>query len=149
MPALAIVNNYKYYNKNYYQQEKKRAKRACIKWVIGCHFFFSLLEICFAFAPTVPLRSRGFQRGVCPFGCSGRFGNPIKRVSDGSFPYFCPHRNRVPTRHECIYSDSFFANSASSSSLKNSIVSVPLPLPEGFICTFLCISFLRESSTSL
>ena len=31
---------------------------------------------------------------------TGRFGNPIGRVSDGSFPYFCPYRNRVPARHE-------------------------------------------------
>ncbi len=30
---------------------------------------------------------------------TGRFGNPIGRVSDGSFPYFCPYRNRVPARH--------------------------------------------------
>ncbi len=31
---------------------------------------------------------------------TGRFGNPIGRVSEGSFPYFCPYRNRVPARHE-------------------------------------------------
>ena len=31
---------------------------------------------------------------------TGRFGNPIGRVSDGSFPYFCTDRNRVPARHE-------------------------------------------------
>ena len=31
---------------------------------------------------------------------TGRFGNPIGRVSDGSFPYFCPYRNRVPARQE-------------------------------------------------
>ncbi|HBJ10404.1 MAG TPA: hypothetical protein DDY61_01580, partial [Ruminococcaceae bacterium] len=31
---------------------------------------------------------------------TGRFGNPIGRVSDGSFPYFCPYRNRVLARHE-------------------------------------------------
>ena len=31
---------------------------------------------------------------------TGRFGNPCGWVSDGSFPYFCPYRNRVPARHE-------------------------------------------------
>ena len=35
-----------------------------------------------------------------PSARTGRFGNPIGRVSDGSFPYFCPYRNRVPARHE-------------------------------------------------
>ena len=35
-----------------------------------------------------------------PSARTGRFGNPIERVSDGSFPYFCPYRNRVPARHE-------------------------------------------------
>ena len=53
-------------------------------------------ENVFKSAKTIPYRSRGIQTGVCPFSCSGRFENPIKRVSDGSFPYFCPHRNRVP-----------------------------------------------------
>ena len=51
-------------------------------------------------AHTVLLYSKGFQREVCPFGHSGRSGNPIERVSGGSFPYFCPYRNRVPARHE-------------------------------------------------
>ena len=31
---------------------------------------------------------------------TGRFGNPCGWVSDGSFLYFCPYRNRVPARHE-------------------------------------------------
>ena len=35
-----------------------------------------------------------------PSARTGRFGNPIGWVSDGSFPYFCPYRNRVPARHE-------------------------------------------------
>ncbi len=35
-----------------------------------------------------------------PSARTGRFGNPIGRVSDGSFPYFCTDRNRVPARHE-------------------------------------------------
>ena len=53
--------------------------------------------------------SRGFQRGVCPFGCSGGSGNPIWRVPSGSFPYFCPYRNRVPcaarAHKSLIYTD--------------------------------------------
>ena len=46
---------------------------------------------------------KGFQKGIRPFCRLGRFGNPIERVSDGSFPHFCPHRNGVPARHERKY----------------------------------------------
>ena len=60
----------------------------------------SFFRLSYLSAHTVFLYSKGFQREVCPFGHSGRSGNPIERVSGGSFPYFCPHRNRVPARHE-------------------------------------------------
>ena len=61
---------------------------------------FDFFCLCFFSAHTASLYSKGFQREVCPFGHSGRSGNPIERVSGGSFPYFCPYRNRVPARHE-------------------------------------------------
>ena len=53
---------------------------------------FNFFCLCYLLAHTVSLYSKGFQREVCPFGHSGRSGNPTHRVSDGSFPYFCPYR---------------------------------------------------------
>ena len=98
------------------------------------------------FAPLVVQEGSETQSKGCPTVLS-----PISVRTEIGCPHgisaFIPHYELRITNF--YYSDSFFANSASSSSLKNSIVSVPLPLPEGFICTFLCISFLRESSTSL
>ena len=53
---------------------------------------FNFFCLCYLLAHIASLYSKGFQREVCPFGHSGRFGNPTHRVSDGSFPYFCPYR---------------------------------------------------------
>ena len=62
--------------------------------------YLVFFRLCYLLVQTSSLCSKGFQREVCPFGHSGRSGNPIERVSGGSFPYFCPYRNRVPARHE-------------------------------------------------